>query len=160
MKSLKNLVESAKILQAALPKIAQAYSKKLIGDVADNEVQTFRKTQCEECVLFTGVFCDKNKLAAVDNSVITLEQAEKYGVIYKDSYGLTRSTLFDNKLYVRGCGCPQTGAAAKWKLSFTDIDLEKEDGTAPCPRNRWTIEKFNNWKNGSFETTSNNLPTT
>lgn len=129
---------------AALPKVFQAYARKAIGDVATTEEQEFRKSQCETCVLFNGQSCSKNRVATKDGKYYEFSDVENplFAKI-KDSFEVVRAVRAPNgDIYYRGCGCPQTGPHAKWKFSFTDEELSKKDGTAPCPLNRWK-------KNGS-----------
>jgi hypothetical protein len=147
---LKKLKDSFNFTAAAIPKVAVAYYKKAIGDVATNDEQQFRKEQCESCPLFNGQDCDKNKMLweqGTDYELLSMTIIEKGGfILQKDSYGNVRKAFKNDRIYTRGCGCSQTGTGAKWKFSFTDTDLEKTDGTAPCPMNKWTKDKFQQWE--------------
>lgn len=146
--------ETIKFIRDAAPKIAKAYGRKIIGDVASSDIQEFRKSQCESCGLFNGTTCDKTILVNENNEAEYLklnevEQSSNY-LIVKDKIGILRKAIdSDGNIYHRGCGCPQTGRAAKWKLSFDDNELALEDGTGPCPMGKWSKQKFNNWKNAS-----------
>ena len=150
-----SLKDDIRFYKAALPKVVKAYSKRAIGDIADNDEQQFRKSQCEACVLFNGSNCDKTLFGREEGDhqeYYALEEVEKatHFIKIKDSYKVLRIVqTADGKKYYRGCGCPQTGKAAKWKNSFTEKELSRLDGTGPCPMGKWSKSNYNNWKNGS-----------
>lgn len=149
-----NLKDKINYYKAALPKVTKAVTKRLIGDKADNETQEFRKAQCESCPLFSGTHCNKNLLASFDDDTVSMETVEMKQagfIITYDSYNVLRTAIRDGKIYYRGCGCSQTGKDAKWKFSFDEKDLNKKDGTAPCPMGKWSTENFKQWKNESIK---------
>lgn len=141
--------DEANYYRAAAPKVAKAVGKRLIGEKADNELQQFRKEQCESCPLFTGSNCNKNMVASYKGDTLPLLVAQKAGLVSKDSFGNTRTITIDNETYYRGCGCSLTGVTAKWKFDFEEEELNMKDGTAPCPMGKWSTENFNKWKNES-----------
>lgn len=151
-----NLKDKIKFYASALPQVAEVYGKRFIGDVATDEVQQFRKSQCEACVLFTGSNCDKEKFARresnngkVTEEFFTLEQVKDNAFFLQilDKNGILRVVQSpEGKRYYRGCGCPQTGVAAKWKGSFKETSLERLDGTAPCPMGKWNKKNYESWK--------------
>jgi hypothetical protein len=151
---LKKLYEEGKFMAAAIPKVVAAYGKKLIGEVASSDEEEFRKSQCENCPLFDGKTCSRESMLWESEDKINFElipvskvEARFSGfTLSKDSYGNTRVAFRDSKKYIRGCGCDQTGESAKWKFSFDEESLNLQDGTAPCPMGKWSIENFNNWK--------------
>lgn len=150
-----SLKDNIKFYTAAVPKVLKAYSRKAIGEVATTEEQKFRKAQCESCVLFNGSNCNKNIVGREEgnrNEYYELKEVENNPnfIQIKDKSGILRIVQTgDGKRYYRGCGCPLTGAAAKWKLSFSSRDLSKIDGTGPCPMGKWSEYKFKEWKNES-----------
>lgn len=138
----------------AIPKVATAYIRYAIGDKANDEQQEFRKSQCESCILLTykdGTHrCNPNMLAPVDfknqDDLVSLETVKKAGFTTIKPQGVLTAAIIDNKTYRRGCGCPLSGDGAKWKFSFDEQDLQRQDGTAPCPLNRWTNQEYEKWK--------------
>lgn len=160
---LKKLYEESKFIAAAIPKVAAAYTKKLIGDVASSEEEEFRKSQCESCPLFDSKTCNRNlMLWESENSyeLIPLKKVEsKFSgfIITKDSYGNIRTATREGKTFIRGCGCEQTGESAKWKFSFDEESLNLKDGTGPCPMGKWSIENFEKWKLNSKQNNNDEL---
>lgn len=144
--NFKKIKNEVNFYKDAVPKFVEAVGKKIIGDVPENEIQQFRKEQCENCVLFTGSSCNKSKLASHSGKTIDIELAEQSGVVTKDSNKNIRTVTIRNETYYRGCGCSLTGSTAKWKFSFSEEDLAKKDGTAPCPMGKWSKENYGNWK--------------
>lgn len=147
---MKKIKDTLNYYKAAIPQVAKAVSKKLIGDVADTEVRQFRKFQCESCLLFDGDTCNKNRLASHEGNSVALSIAENKQAGYiltKDGYDNIRTAVRNGEVFYRGCGCPQTGSHAKWKFSFSEEDLNKKDGTSPCPMGKWSTDNFKKWKN-------------
>ena len=149
---LKKLYEESKFITAAIPKVAAAYAKKIIGDVASSEEEEFRKSQCESCPLFDGSTCSRNMLLwenEKEYELIPLSKVEgKFSgfLLIRDSFKNIRIASRDGKKYIRGCGCSQTGDSAKWKFSFSEEELNLKDGTAPCPMGKWSTDKFKSWQ--------------
>lgn len=151
MKLVKKIKDEVKYVADAIPKIASAYSRKIIGDIPEDDVQEFRKSLCEVCPLFNGSACNRDKLVYQNGEEVDelefkyVEKNQHLFVVFKVS-GIIRAVEAGDKKYYRGCGCPQTGKAAKWKLQFDEKDLAKTDGSGPCPMGKWSIDRFEKWK--------------
>ena len=149
---LQKLKEEAAYLANAVPKVADAYTKYAVGDRATDEVKQFRQHQCESCVLYTYNTeankgnCNRNKLASSKDELLDMKFAEQAGYPFRKNNGVKVAAVVNNEIYLRGCGCRLTGTGGKWELSFNKTELDKDDGTGPCPRGRWSQDKLDKWK--------------
>lgn len=108
-----------------------------VNGKVDDSIAEFRKSQCHNCPLFNNNSCNKDLLAAPDNSVIPLNI--KGAIELKDKFSVVRQAIYFGKKYTRGCGCY---LPAKWHFFFKDEDLNKPDGTGACPRNKWNKNEY------------------
>ena len=151
-KKVDQLTEKAAYLASAAPKVAEAHARKAVGDQASPEIVEFRKSQCESCVLYnlnkeTGsANCNDRKFAADDDTTLDLEFVRKAGYPIIKEYGVPVATMMGIKRYILGCGCSMSGDNAKYIFTFREALLEKTDGTGPCPRGRWSKNKYEKWK--------------
>lgn len=128
---------------AGAKSLALAKFNTMINGKPDDEVIEFRVSQCKSCPLFKDNVCDPNRLVAKSGLEISLSEGERLPHI-KDSFGILRAAVKDNEVYYRGCGCPiiSNGKPNKPSYYFDENELEKRDGTGPCPMGKWSKEEF------------------
>lgn len=112
----------------------------------DKEVTDFRKRQCKSCPLFSNGVCNRNFFSDGE-SLIGIDRVAEFEQV--KSYGQIVQIKNNNKIYTLGCGCFLFNEESDGKVvyHFSDELLEKTDGTAPCPLNRWTKKEFENYVN-------------
>jgi hypothetical protein len=127
------------IMSGSLNAFVEANFNTFVNGKPPQSVIDFRKEQCKNCSLFDGKTCSFNRfVSANNNKTITEEQADK-AVLITETYGIKRLVLFDGDLYYRGCGCSTLDKAEYY---FSESDLEKRDGTGPCPMGKWNKKSF------------------
>jgi hypothetical protein len=114
------------------------------GEV-DESIQEFRKHQCTSCPLFDKVNkkCN-NAYLSNGKSIISIDRLFNGELPKIEVDGEIRKTTYNNELYTKGCGCIlwTDEEPKKIKYYFSDELLEKNDGTAPCPLNKWTKKEY------------------
>ena len=137
---------------AGAKNLALAKFNTAVNGKPDEEVINFRLSQCQGCPLFKNNVCDSDRLVSKSGQEIPLSEGERLPHI-KDSFGVLRASVKNDEVYYRGCGCPiiSNGKPNKPAHQFDEKELEKRDGTGPCPMGRWSKEEFVKYieRNGS-----------
>jgi hypothetical protein len=136
-------MENKFLVKGALNLVSTKFNT-LINGRPDPDVVSFRVSQCKSCPLLNDRVCDPNVLKSEDGDTIDIINADKY-INVTDSFGVIRLVIDNNKVYYRGCGCPilnADGTPNKPNHYFEESELEKKDGTGPCPMGRWNKTLF------------------
>jgi len=127
--------------------LAKAKISEITEGVVSEEIQEFRKSQCLSCPLFNSAdnTCNRNLLSDGEQ-IISIDR------VYNGEFepikvnGVIRQTTVNGKIFTVGCGCKLwDNKPQKIKYHFTEEELNKKDGTAPCPLNKWTKDEYNKY---------------
>lgn len=140
---------------AGAKNLALAKFNTVINGRPDEEVIKFRLSQCQSCPLLKNNVCDPDRLVSRSGKEISLSEGESLPHI-RDSFGVLRASVKDDEVYYRGCGCPiiSNGKPNKPAHQFDEKELEKRDGTGPCPMGKWSKEEFLNHLEKNANTTN------
>lgn len=145
-------MESKFLLKGALS-LASAKFNTLVNGKPDPEVVEFRVSQCKKCPLLNNRICDPNVFKSESGDTISLKDADRY-INVTDSFGIIRLVIDNGQVYYRGCGCPilnQDGTPNKPNYYFDEKELEKKDGTGPCPMGKWSKKLFEQYIKEKYE---------
>lgn len=136
-------------------KLLQAKFSEVVLGMVSQEVQNFRKQQCLNCPLFNKFNNTCNRDFLTDGkTLIPMERVYSNELPKIEVDGIIRQTVVDGVVFTRGCGCTLWNSEPqKIKYYFPDNELERKDGAAPCPLNKWTKEEYLKFydKNGNSE---------
>lgn len=146
---------------AGAKNLALAKFNTVVNGKPDDEVIQFRLAQCQGCPLFRNNTCDSDRLVSRSGQEIPLSEGERLPHI-KDSFGVLRASVKNDEVFYRGCGCPiiSGGKPNKPAHHFDEKELEKRDGTGPCPMGKWSKDEFVKYiefKNGSENKTTSKV---
>ena len=136
-------MENKFIVKGALNLVSTKFNT-LVNGRPDPDVVEFRVSQCKACPLLNNRICNPDVLKSESGDTINLIDADRY-INVTDSFGVVRLVINNDQVYYRGCGCPilnEDGTPNKPNHYFDEKELEKRDGTGPCPMGRWNKTLF------------------